>query len=88
MLAGGQLRYHAAIDGMHLNLGGHAARQHRPTVLDNGGGGVVTGGFNGKNIHRINTYFLIEGTSGHRCEGSARWRLRETQGLPGIEMTM
>ena len=47
MLPGGDLRHHAAVDGVHLDLGGHAAGQHRPPVPDHGGGGVVAGGLNG-----------------------------------------
>ena len=30
MLAGGELGHHAAVDGVHLDLGGHAAGQHGP----------------------------------------------------------
>ena len=47
MLPGGNLGHHPAVDGVHLNLRGHAAGQHRPPVPHHGGGGVVAGGFNG-----------------------------------------
>ena len=47
MLAGGDLGYYAAVNGMHLDLRGHTVGQHRPPVFDNCSGGLVAGGFNG-----------------------------------------
>ena len=47
MLAGGNLGYHAAIDGMHVRRRGDDRGKHGPTVLYHCGGSLVTGGFKG-----------------------------------------
>ena len=47
LLAGGNLGYHAAIDGMHVRRRGDDRGKHGPTVLYHCGGSLVTGGFKG-----------------------------------------
>ena len=44
VLAGGNLRHHAAIDGVHVRLGGDGVGQNRPPVSHHRHGGFVTGG--------------------------------------------
>ena len=57
VLPGGDLRDHASVNGVHLDLRGHTAGQHRPSVLDYGGSSIVAGGFDSKNIHGKSTCF-------------------------------
>ena len=47
MLAGGQLRYHAAVQGVEVCLRGNGIGQHPPSVLHHCHGGLVAGGFKG-----------------------------------------
>ena len=47
MLPGGDLRHHAPIDGVHLDLRCNTVGQHRPSVPDHRGSGLVTGGLDG-----------------------------------------
>ena len=47
VLAGGDLRHHAAVNGVHLDLGGHAVGQNGAAVLHHGDSSFVAGGFNG-----------------------------------------
>ena len=47
MLAGGNLRNHAAVQGMEIHLGGDGVGQHMPSVLHHRNGGLVAGGFKG-----------------------------------------
>ncbi len=47
MLAGGNFRHHAAINGVHVRRGGDDGGQHRPAVLNDGGGSLIAGGFKG-----------------------------------------
>ena len=46
VLAGGNLGYHAAVDGVHIRLGGDGVGQDGAAVLHYRHGGLVTGGFN------------------------------------------
>ena len=45
MLAGGDLRHHAAVDGVHVRLGGDGVAEDLPPVPDHRGGGLVAGRF-------------------------------------------
>ena len=47
MLAGGQLRYHAAIQSVEVRLRCNGIGQHPPSVLHHCHGGLVAGGFKG-----------------------------------------
>ena len=51
--ARGDLRHDAAVEPMLGDLGIDDARQHAPSVLDDGGGGLVAGRFDGKNFQRV-----------------------------------
>ncbi len=48
MAAGGDLRHDAAVDRVQRRLGEDLIGEHLPAVLDDGDGGLVTGGFKGK----------------------------------------
>ena len=45
--AGGDLRHHAAVELVLLDLGVHHRREDGAAVLHQGGGGLIAGGFNG-----------------------------------------
>ena len=47
MLAGGQLRYHAAIQSVEVRLRCNGIGQHPPSVLYYRHGGLIAGGFKG-----------------------------------------
>ena len=44
VLAGGDLRHHAAIEGVHIRLGQYGVGQQRPPVPDHGHRCLVAGG--------------------------------------------
>lgn len=51
MAARGYLRHHAAVDGVQVGLGEHLVRDQLSPVPDKRDGGLVAGGFNGKDPH-------------------------------------
>ena len=51
MLARGDLRHNAAVFTVQRNLRGDTVRQDTPSVLYDGNGSLVAGGFNGKDPH-------------------------------------
>ena len=53
MGAAGDLRHHAAIEGVEVDLAEHHIGDDPPPVLDNGGGGLVAGGFQGQDAHML-----------------------------------
>ena len=55
MLAGGDLRHHAAVQGVHVRLGQDGVRQHRPPVPHHRRGSLVAGGFKGQNVHLLSS---------------------------------
>ena len=73
MLAGGDLRHHAAVEGVHLRLRGDGVGQDLPSVLHHGGGGLVAGGFKGQNLHSYlsssSFQFSLGGTPSARVQG-------------------
>ena len=51
MLARGNLRHHAAIEGVHIRLGEDGIGEHCAPIPHHRHGGLVAGGFKGQNIH-------------------------------------
>ena len=51
MLAGGDLRHHAAVEGVHIRLRKNGVGQHSPAVPHHRHGGLVAGGFKGQYVH-------------------------------------
>ena len=51
VLAGGDLRHHAAVDGVHVRLGQYGVAENFPPVPDHRRGGLVAGGLKCQNQH-------------------------------------
>ena len=51
MLAGGDLRHHAAVQGVHIRLGQNRVGQHLPSIPHHGHRRLVAGGFKGQYVH-------------------------------------
>ncbi len=52
MLPGGDLRHHAAVEGVHIRLGGDDVGEDLPPVLHHRRGGLVAGGLKGQDLHK------------------------------------
>ena len=63
VLAGGNLRHHAAIEPVQVHLRGDAVRQHLPSVPDDGHGGFVAGGFHSENIQISHSFLRMSASS-------------------------
>ena len=65
MLAGGDLRHHAAVQGVEVRLGGDGIGQDRAPVLHHGHRCLVAGGLKGQNFHDLSLSFpsLLPGYS-------------------------
>jgi hypothetical protein len=50
VLAGGELRHDAAVEGVQLDLGGDDAGEQAAAVADDGGGGLVAGGLDAEEV--------------------------------------
>jgi hypothetical protein len=62
VLAGGDLRHHAAVDGVHIRLGGNHIGQHGAAVPHHRRRSLVTRGFKGQDIHPNQSF--LAGSSG------------------------
>ena len=69
VFAGGNLRHHAAVNGVHIRLGGNGVGQDGAAVPHHRHGSLVAGGFNGKNIHGS---FLLSAVSRRNMDHPAK----------------
>ena len=70
VLAGGDLRHHAAVKGVHIRLGGNHIREHSAAVLHHRHGSLVTGGLKCKDLHWVYSLSFIRS----RPLWAAAWR--------------
>ena len=63
VLAGGNLRYHAAVEPVERHLRGNAVGEYLPPVLHHRHGGLVAGGFHCENFHSIHSFLRIRASS-------------------------
>ena len=63
MLPGGNFRHHTAVELVQLHLRRNAVRQHPASVLHNGHGCFVAGGFHRQNFHSSHSFLSIRASS-------------------------
>ena len=63
MLAGGDLRHHAAVDPVQLHLGSNTIAKHFSSITDDGYGSFITRRFNRQNIHTSHSFLRISASS-------------------------
>ena len=59
MLAGCDLRHHAAVDLMQVHLGSDAVAKHFPSIPDDGYCSLIAGRFNSQNNHASFSFIII-----------------------------
>ena len=62
VLAGGDLRHHAAVEGVEVRLGGDGVGEDGAAILHHGHGRLVAGGFKGQDLHVFTLLSLTAAT--------------------------